>query len=107
MGDAAGGGAVAVVQISPRFDLFTIPFCCADGAMKAPDVWSKGTGVTKFRGSDRYDKASSGDPSVHSILAEGAPRAVPSAPLPHGHHLCARVYTASKDVGSSPEPSPR
>ena len=45
--------------------------------MKGQDVWSKGTGVTKFRGSDRYDKADAGSPSVHSILAEGASCAVP------------------------------
>jgi hypothetical protein len=40
--------------------------------MKGQDVWSKGTGVTKFKGSDRYDTAGAGAQSVHSILAEGA-----------------------------------
>ena len=33
--------------------------------MKGKDVWEKGTGVTHFKGSDRYDKPAPLSPGVH------------------------------------------
>ncbi len=41
--------------------------------MNPPDVWAKGTGVTRFKGADRYDKVEPSSPTaaapVHDILA--------------------------------------
>jgi len=75
--------------LTPPMSLFWM--CPAGRAMHGQDVWSKGTGVTCFKGG-RYDKV---DPdaetkSVHAIVADGA----------HQHcscdlHCCLRWHSST------------